>query len=80
MWYVYVLQCRNNALYTGITTDPERRFKEHLEKSARYTSYNPPLKIAYQEEHPDRSSALKREYQIKSLKRKEKLILLKGIT
>ena len=48
-WYVYILECKSGTLYTGITTDVERRFQEHLEKSARYTSYNPPVRVVYRE-------------------------------
>ena len=77
MWYVYILECKNKSLYTGITTDLERRFNEHKEKSARYTSYNPPLRILYKETASTRSKALKREALIKSWPRKKKLELIR---
>ncbi|MSR77512.1 MAG: GIY-YIG nuclease family protein [Candidatus Omnitrophica bacterium] len=72
-----MLECKNKALYTGITTDPQRRFKEHQNKSAHYTSYNPPLKIVYTEKCLTRSEALKRESKIKRLTRSKKLELIR---
>ncbi|MFA6383734.1 MAG: GIY-YIG nuclease family protein [Candidatus Omnitrophota bacterium] len=78
-WCVYILECKNGALYTGVTRDIERRYKEHLRGSARYTSYNPPVKLLYTEDCVDRSGALKREYQIKSWPRSRKLSLIGGI-
>ncbi len=77
MWYVYMLECTNGSLYTGITTDVERRFEEHRNKSAHYTSYNPPVKIVRTEKCLSRSRALKREAAIKKLSRAAKLRLLK---
>jgi putative endonuclease len=75
-WYVYILKCKNGSLYTGMTKDVERRFKEHRRGSSRYTRYNPPVIILYTETQPDRSAALKREFQIKSWPRKKKLELI----
>jgi peptidylprolyl isomerase len=77
-WHTYILECNNGSLYTGVTTDLDRRFKEHCAKTAHYTSYNPPKKIVYQELFPSRSEALKREAQIKKLTRKKKLALIAG--
>jgi putative endonuclease len=77
-WCVYILECKNGFLYTGVTTDIERRYKEHCRGSSRYTSYNPPVQIVYTEIQPDRPMALKRELQIKSLTRKKKLALIAG--
>jgi putative endonuclease len=78
-WYVYIIQTKNNKLYTGITTDLERRFYEHLEgKGAKFTRSNPPQDLVYMEMHADRSSALKREAAIKKLKRQQKLTLIKN--
>lgn len=78
MWYLYILKCKNGALYTGITTDPGRRFREHQQKSAKYTSYNPPIAILYTEPHPDRSSASRREHAVKAMSRAAKLRLCRG--
>ena len=78
MYYVYILECANKALYTGITTDIDRRFARHRAgEGGRYTSYNQPVRIRYSEEHPDRSSASKREAQIKRWSRTKKLALIK---
>ncbi len=76
MWYVYILECSSQTLYTGVTTDIERRFKQHQRKTARYTSYNPPVRIVYAERRTSRSAALRREASIKRLTRKEKLALI----
>ncbi len=77
MYFVYILKCKDGSLYTGIATDVERRFKQHQNgKGGHYTSSRQVVAILYKEEHPDRSSALKREAQIKKLSRKEKLELI----
>ena len=76
MWYLYILQCKDNSLYTGITNNLERRFKEHLKKTSHYTSYNPPIKILYKESFQNKSEALQRESQIKGWTRKKKLALI----
>ncbi|MFH1577104.1 MAG: GIY-YIG nuclease family protein [Candidatus Margulisiibacteriota bacterium] len=79
LYYVYILECSNKALYTGITTNLERRFSEHKRgKGGHYTTANPPVKICYFEEHSNRSSALIREAQIKGWSRTKKLALFKG--
>ncbi|MBW1636908.1 MAG: GIY-YIG nuclease family protein [Deltaproteobacteria bacterium] len=69
-WYVYIVQCRDNTLYTGITTDLERRLREHNSSrlGARYTRPRRPVKLAYYEKAESRSSAASREYRIKQLK------------
>ncbi len=72
-WYLYLLLCRDGSLYTGITTNVQRRLLEHNKGIAsRYTRSRLPVKLIYQEQCPDKSSALKREYAIKKLSRKEK--------
>ncbi|MEK7511283.1 MAG: GIY-YIG nuclease family protein [Patescibacteria group bacterium] len=77
MYFVYILECADSSLYTGITTNLERRFKEHAEKrGAQYTRARKAVRLVYSEEHPDRSSASKREAEIKSWKREKKLALL----
>ncbi|MEE8638568.1 MAG: GIY-YIG nuclease family protein [Candidatus Margulisiibacteriota bacterium] len=79
MYYVYILECSNKALYTGITTNLSRRFARHKAgEGGHYTSYNRPVRIRYSEQHPDRSSASKREAQIKHWSRTKKLALIKA--
>ncbi|WP_294966655.1 GIY-YIG nuclease family protein [Sulfurimonas sp.] len=77
-YFVYILECSDNTLYTGISTDIDRRLDEHnnSDKGAKYTKIRRPVKLVYTEEQDDRSSASKREYAIKKLKRKEKLELI----
>jgi len=78
MYFVYILQCKDGTLYTGITTNVERRIAEHQEgKGGRYTRAKEITRLLYQEKHPDRSSALRREAEIKSWKREKKLGLIK---
>lgn len=73
MWYLYVLRCGDGTLYTGITTDVERRLEAHRQgRGAKYTRGRGPLELAYQEECGTHSEALKREYAIKQLSREEK--------
>ena len=76
-WYVYILRCGDGTLYTGITDDVERRLAAHRAgKGAKYTRGRGPLELVYREEVPGKSAALRREIQIKRLRRgeKEKLI------
>lgn len=74
MWYVYILLCADNSLYTGICDDPKRRFAEHLlGKASKYTRSHKPLKIVYQEKTSSRSEALKRELEIKGWSREQKI-------
>lgn len=79
-WFVYVIRASDDSLYTGVTTDVERRFKEHCgaEKGARYFRGRQPLEVVYRETHPDRGSALRREADIKKLTRDQKLELIGG--
>jgi predicted GIY-YIG superfamily endonuclease len=78
-YYVYILECTNKALYTGITTDLDRRFAQHKTgEGGHYTSYNRPIKVRYYEICGTRSEALKREAQIKRWSRTKKLALIKG--
>ena len=72
-WYLYILRCGDGTLYTGITTDVEKRLAAHRAgKGAKYTRGRSPLELVYQEELPDHSAALKREHEIKRLSRAEK--------
>ncbi|MGY0558410.1 MULTISPECIES: GIY-YIG nuclease family protein [unclassified Lysobacter] len=67
-WYVYLIECRDGSLYTGIAIDVERRYAQHLAgKGARYTRAHPPVRLMARFEHPDRSSASRAEYAIKQL-------------
>ena len=76
-WYVYMLRCGDGSLYTGSTTDVERRIREHQGGTgARYTRSRPPVTLAYAEEAPDRSAAQRREAAIKKLPRAQKLKLI----
>lgn len=77
-WYVYMIKASDGSLYTGVTTDVARRFKEHAspEKGARFFRGRKPLEVVYTENHPDRSSALRREAAIKKLTRDQKLELI----
>ena len=78
-WFVYLLECADGSLYTGVATDVERRYAEHVAgKGARYTRMHPPVRLAARFEHPDRSSALKAEYAIKQLSPAGKRALLAG--
>lgn len=79
-YYVYLVLCADNTLYTGITTDLERRIDEHNnsnEKGAKYTRARRPVKLVYSEEYENRSEASKREYFIKKMSRKDKVSLIK---
>ncbi len=79
MYYIYIIQCADNTLYTGISTELERRIEEHnsSDKGAKYTRVRRPVTLVYSEEYPDRSSASKREYEIKKkMSRAEKLALI----
>jgi len=74
-----MVQCADETLYTGIATELERRIEEHnsSDKGAKYTRVRRPVKLVYYETYPDRSSASKREYEIKKkMSRAEKLKLI----
>ncbi len=77
-WWVYIIQCDDGSLYTGVSTDPQRRFEEHRMHplGAKYFNGRQPLAIVYTESGHTRSSACKREAAIKKLKRPAKLELL----
>ena len=79
-YYVYMLRCKDNSLYTGITNDLEKRLEAHNSgKGAKYTRSHRPVTLAYSEESPDRSSALRREAEIKKLTRQQKEELIKTL-
>jgi len=76
-YYVYIIECANGALYTGITNDLKRRFKQHQTgRGAKYTAYNPAIKLKYSERCGSRSKALKREAEIKRWPRDRKIELI----
>ena len=77
-YFIYILKCCDETLYTGITTDLKRRVDEHnnSDKGAKYTKLRRPVELVYTEESQNRSTASKREYAIKKLTRKEKLELI----
>jgi len=79
--YCYILECADGTYYTGWTTDPERRVKQHNKGTgARYTKTRRPVRLVYLEEQPDKVTALKRELAIKKLKRIQKSKLVEEST
>lgn len=79
MNYVYILRCGDDSLYTGWTNNLEKRVNLHSKgKGAKYTKARLPVELVYFEEFEDKIEAMKREYEIKQLKRKEKLELIKN--
>jgi putative endonuclease len=76
-YYVYIIECGDRTYYTGYTIDIIRRFNLHLcGKGAKYTRGRTPLELVYVEEYPTKSKAMKREYQIKKMTRKQKVELI----
>lgn len=76
-WTVYILECADSSLYTGITTDLVRRIAEHeMGKGARYTHSRGPFRLVHQELHKNRAEASKREIIIKAMTRTRKLALI----
>lgn len=80
VWYVYILRCNDNSLYTGITTHLARRLKEHnsINSKTRYTRPRQPVMLVYYETYANRSEASQREYAIKQMSKLEKEALLKN--
>lgn len=77
--YVYILKCKDNSFYTGWTTDLSKRIQRHnLGLGAKYTRNRRPVELIYFETFQNKSEALKREYQIKQLTRKQKEKLIEG--
>ncbi len=82
-WYVYIIRCSDNTLYTGITTDVSRRFNEHNaqgRKTAKYLRGKFPLKLVFQLYVGNKSLALKIEYKIKALSKYEKELIAAGMS
>lgn len=76
-WYLYILECKDGTLYTGITDDISRRVAQHnAGKGAKYTRGRGPVKLLYQEECGSHSDASKREYTVHRMTRQEKLELI----
>ena len=77
IWYLYILRCKDGTLYTGITTDVEKRFEAHQSgKGAKYTRGRGPLELVYREQCGTHSDALKRELAVKALTREQKQELI----
>ena len=78
-WYVYILRCGDDTFYTGITDDVPRRLAAHRAgKGAKYTRGRGPLEVVYTQCLPDKPAALRREAEIKKLRRGEKEALIAG--
>ena len=78
-YYLYILRCGDNTLYTGIAADVDKRLAVHRTgKGAKYTRGRGPLTVVYREKCDDKSAALRREREVKALSRKEKLALIEG--
>ena len=78
-WYVYILKCADDTYYTGITSNINRRIKEHgTNKGAKYTKQRGPFRLVYKASFLNRSSASKEEYRIKSLSLKNKIKLIES--
>lgn len=82
-WYLYILRCKNNSLYTGITLDVDRRIAEHagelgVNKGAKALRGKSPLELVYKKSLSGKSEALKLEYKVKKLAKREKEALVSG--
>jgi putative endonuclease len=76
-WWVYIIECADHTLYTGITNDLEKRLEAHQKgTAAKYTRNRRPVCLRYQEQQTNRSTASQREAAIKKLSREEKLQLI----
>lgn len=80
VWYLYILECKDSSLYTGITDDVPRRLALHnAGKGAKYTRGRGPLLLRYQEVCGSHSQALKREWEVKKLPREQKIALCESL-
>ncbi len=81
-WFVYMLRCADNSLYTGVTTDIVRRVQEHNEAKAgaKYTRAKRPVFLVYEESAESRKAACQREYQLKQLSKTDKEALITSIS
>jgi predicted GIY-YIG superfamily endonuclease len=79
MFHVYILRCRDNSLYIGMTTNLEARIKAHsIGRGAAHTFKHGPIQLVYSETHPTRLDACRRERQLKRWTRKKKEALIQG--
>jgi predicted GIY-YIG superfamily endonuclease len=79
VWFVYILQCKDNSYYIGVAKDLEDRVKKHnAGQGAIYTEIRRPVKLVYSEKQKDYASARKREAQLKGWRREKKEMLIKG--
>ena len=79
-WYVYMLECKNGKLYTGLTKDLSRRLAEHNRGSGcRFTKFRKPVRLVYKQEFTDRIDAGRRERELKGFSRAKKLKLIKAL-
>lgn len=79
-WYVYLLRCKDNSLYCGVTTDPARRLKEHNSgKGAKYTRARIPVTLEAVQEFPDKRSAYRAEYAVKQKRAAIKVLFLEQL-
>ena len=77
MCYTYMVECNDGSLYTGWTKDLERRLRAHnARKCAKYTKSRTPVKLVYYEHFDTKEEAMRREYEVKELTRKEKIALI----
>jgi putative endonuclease len=73
-WYLYMIECKDNKLYTGITNDLDRRIKQHNRgRGCRFTKFRKPVKLIYKKVYSSKNEALKREAEIKGWRRDRKL-------
>jgi putative endonuclease len=80
-FYCYIVECADGTFYTGWTTDPERRLREHnAGRGARYTRAHRPMRLVFVETQPDRASAMRRERALKALSRARKQALIAAAT
>jgi putative endonuclease len=76
-YYCYILECRDGTFYTGWTTDPQRRFRQHATgRGARYTRAHAPVRLVYVESQPNRGDAMRRENALKAMSRARKQVLI----
>jgi putative endonuclease len=76
-WHVYIIECSDGTLYTGITNDLDRRITAHNDgRGAKYTKSRRPVRLRFSEPAADRKNASQREYAIKSLRKAEKMRLI----
>ena len=79
IWYVYIIECRDKKLYTSIAKDVDKRVKLHNRGlGCRFTKYRYPVQLLFQEQHITKSSAHKREIELKGFSRIRKLEIIKG--